>query len=175
MGRGYWRGTERVPEVLEAFPDLTLEDAYAVQFAINDRRRNGGDRSIGYKVALTSGGMQHNVGIDHPVFGEVFASTLFQGGQTVPIGSLVETRIEPEIAVLLKKDLVGPGVTFQDALLAIEAYAPLIELAHRRSEKFNRSEQMVQIFNAFNWGQVMGTKLTHPAGIDMRYEGMVAA
>src|SRR5690606_30538923 len=70
-------------------------------------------------------------------------------------------------------DLVGPGVNLQDVMLAVDYFVPLIEIADQRAASFSRSEQMVQVCNAFNWGQVIGTKLTRPAGVDLRYEGMV--
>lgn len=166
---------EKFDDVLDHFPDLTVGEACAVQIERNRRRVDAGDRLIGYKVALTSKGMQEKAGASSPRWGAVFASTLFHDGDVVDVGSHLETRLEPEIAVYMAKDLSGPGVTLNDVLDAVGTCGPLIEINDQRAKNFIRSEQLSQMFNGFNWGQIVGGARHPVAGIDLRYEGMVMA
>lgn len=164
---------EKFDDVLAVFPDLTVDEACYTQLERNRRRIAAGDKMIGYKLALTSKAMQEKAGSDHPRWGAVFASTLFADKQHVNIGHHLETRLEPEIAVFMARDLKGPGVTMHDVLGAVGTCAPMIEMNDQRAKSFKRSEQLSQLCNAFNWGQIVGGRRTPVAGMDLRHEGMV--
>ncbi|MFM7212875.1 MAG: hypothetical protein ACKOYQ_12935 [Actinomycetota bacterium] len=58
---------EPIPPLTERFPDMTAEDAYAVQQGLVAGLLAGGDSIIGYKLGLTSRAMQEMLGVDQPL------------------------------------------------------------------------------------------------------------
>ncbi len=50
-------------------PDMTMDDAYAVQAAWVKRKLGAGRKIIGYKIGLTSKAMQAALNIDIPELG----------------------------------------------------------------------------------------------------------
>jgi 2-keto-4-pentenoate hydratase len=168
-----WARPVAVPEILERAPGLSLPDAYRVQQLRMERHVAAGDRIIGYKAALTSKPMQQAAGIEEPVLGTLLASRQYPDEQPVPLQGFFHTRVEPEVGVLLKSDLRGPGVTPLQALPAIGGYLPAIEVGDIRTGDNARSLQQTIACNTFNGGYVFGGPIHDPAGIDLRLEEMV--
>ena len=48
------------------FPDITIEDSYAISTEVSNRKIKAGARLIGHKVGLTSKAMQRSSMIDEP-------------------------------------------------------------------------------------------------------------
>jgi 2-oxopent-4-enoate/cis-2-oxohex-4-enoate hydratase len=170
---GQLAAPQAVTEILEQAADLTMQEAYQIQQAIIARRVERGDRIIGYKAALTSTGMQQQVGIDEPLLGTLLSSRLQSGDAPVSLQGFIRSTLEPEVGVLLRTDLVGPGVTRLDALAAIAGYFPCAEIGDIRSGEARRSVQQTIVCNTFNGGHVFGQPLTPPPGLDLRLEGVV--
>lgn len=164
---------EPVTEILERDADLTPRDAYLIQRELMERRVARGDRIIGYKAALTSKAMQVQAGMSEPLLGTLMASRLFAEQAPVSLAPFLKATLEPEVAVLLGRDLSGPGVTALDARAAVAGYLPAAELGDYRTGDNARSLQQTIVCNTFNGGIVIGAPLTPPGGIDLRLEGMV--
>ena len=81
-----------------AYPDMTMEDAYAVQQAFVGRKMAAGARVIGWKIGLTSRAMQQALNIDTPDSGVLLDDMWFEDGARVPHGRFIQPRIEAEIA-----------------------------------------------------------------------------
>lgn len=162
-----------VPEVLETYRDLSEVDAYRVQHTLIQRRLDGGDRMAGYKAAMTSRAMREAVGLKEPVMGHLLISGMLDETQPVSVKGFVKPTIEPEVGVILKGPLVGPGVTRPQALAAIAGYAAAIEIGDIKTGDNKRSPQQTLLCNVMNGGQVIGGKLAAPDGLDLRVEGMV--
>lgn len=168
-----WNSEAVIPEVLEHRPDLSVLDAYHVQAVRMARHVAQGDRIIGYKAALTSKAMQRQVGIDEPILGTLLGSRTYPEDSPLSLGAFMVPTLEPEVAVLLKGDLTGPGVTPHDAMAAIEGYLPAVEIGDIRTGDNERSLQQTILCNTFNGGHIFGPPLSAPGGIDLRREGMV--
>jgi len=162
-----------VPEVLDKFPGLSEAEAYRVQQATIQRRVAKGDRPAGMKAAMTSKAMREAVGLKEPVMGHLLQSGMLRDGQAVSVAGFVKATIEPEVAVILKGPLAGPGATRAQALAATAGYAAAIEIGDIKTGDNKRSPQQTLICNVMNGGQVVGPKLVAPDGIDLRVEGMV--
>ena len=168
-----WKRPAAIPEILELAPDLSVLDAYRVQQVRMEKLVAAGDRLIGYKAALTSKSMQAQTGIGEPLLGTLLASRILAEGEPVPLGGFFHATVEPEVAVLLKSDLSGPGLTPLDVLPAVAGYLPSVELGDIRTGDNPRSLQQTIVCNTFNGGHVFGGPLHAPEGIDLRLEGMV--
>lgn len=160
-------------DILEKAPELTLDDAYRLQLALTQRKEQKGDRHIGYKAAYTSKAMQQERGVPGPIIGCLMQSGYFEETQPIALKPGVETLIEPEIAVLLNRDLSGPGVTMADALRAVAGVFPALEIAEQVMGGRKRSRQMGIAIHKSNGGIVVGGPMSSPHGIDLRLEGMV--
>jgi 2-keto-4-pentenoate hydratase len=82
-----------------------VDAAYQVQRVLTDRRLAGGARIIGRKIGLTSAAVQRQVGVDRPDFGTLFEDMRYSDGVEIPIGRLLQPRVEAEVAFLLAKDI----------------------------------------------------------------------
>ena len=160
-------------DLLEKSPELTQDDAYRLQIGLMRRKVAKGDRHVGYKAAYTSLAMQRDRGVDGPIIGCLMQSVCSGEGQPVALRADAITQVEPEVAVLLKRDLVGPGLTIADVYAAIEGYFPAIEIAEQSIGATRRSRQTVIAMHKSNGGIVIGGPLHAPYGLDLRLEGMV--
>src|SRR4029077_10226087 len=161
-----------VSPLSESTPDLTLEQAYALQRQLEDALIARGERVVGYKVGFTTRALQERHGLTEPVLGFLLASGVFGSGDAVPLSRFVAIGVEVEVAFLLKRDLAGPGVTTAAALLAVEGAMPSFELIDFRLGGTPRGTDVVAdgvLTNAI----VLGRPLTPLAGLDLALEGVV--
>lgn len=124
-----------IAPVSKTHPELTADDAYAVQ-AINVHSRtvdaSRPARVVGHKIGLTSKPMQEMLGVDQPDYGVLYADRVHATGVELDVSGLIAPRIEPELALVLRDDLAGPGVTAADVLAATEAVVPALEVIDSR-------------------------------------------
>jgi 2-keto-4-pentenoate hydratase len=124
---------------VEPFSDsgevTTVEESYAVQRAWARIRADDGEASVGRKIGLTSPGMQAQMGVHEPDFGELWASRAFAPRDGIADFStelFIQPRVEGELAFLIGSELVGPGITNDDVLAAAVAVSPAIEVVDSR-------------------------------------------
>lgn len=158
-----------VPQV-SAKQQLTVEQAYAVQKASIARRIKRGEALVGVKVGFTSRAKAVQMGVFDLIWGRLTDAMLIADGATVDMARYVHPRIEPEIAFLLKKPLAGV-VSNAEALSAVEAVAPAMELIDSRYENFKFSLTDVIADNSSSSGFVVGAWSTPDA--DLSNLGMV--
>ena len=108
--------------------DLTEADAYAIQAALLHLK--GGTRA-GYKLGFTSAAMRKQMGVEHPNSGVLLAGMRLEDAR-LPAGALIHPRVEPEIAILLGRDLRGDQVTPEQVAAATAAVLPAIEVVDSR-------------------------------------------
>ncbi|WP_454916204.1 2-keto-4-pentenoate hydratase [Xanthobacter sediminis] len=124
-----------IPQLTDTEPGLTVDDAYAVQALSIARRRARGERRVGYKMGLTSRAKMIQVGVAEVVWGRLTdAMRLAEGGDLFR-SAYVHPRVEPEIAYILAKPLEGE-VTAAEAIAAVEAIAPAMEIIDSRYRDF---------------------------------------
>lgn len=90
---------------------VDIEGAYRVQTALGE-----GQEVIGYKLGLIKSEGQVQMGVDSPVYGRVYEDMIFES--PVPLSSLLQPQLEPELAVVLGESL-PPGVSLGAAHAAI--------------------------------------------------------
>jgi 2-keto-4-pentenoate hydratase len=163
----YRRGTPLDPAAL---PDLTVTDGYAIQDAVTDRRVDDGGPVVGYKVGFTSAAIQSELGVDEPAYGRVLADTVHPEGR-VDAGDLIDPRIEPEIAVRLS-DPLDPPATPVDALAAVGAVVPVIEVVDSRVEGWDVTAGSAVADDALGARVIHGSRVTDPSALDLALEGV---
>lgn len=91
--------------IREVLGDNDIALAYCVQTELTRRRIGDGALVVGRKIGLTSRAVQQQLGVDQPDFGVLFDDMAFADDRDVPVGALLQPRIEAEIAFLLMTDL----------------------------------------------------------------------
>jgi len=165
----------RVPvaPLTERYPDLSIADAYAVQLALIGRKTAAGARVVGKKIGLTSLAMQRMLNVDQPDYGHLLDTmTVLEGGE-MPIDELIQTRVEPEIAFVLKADLIGPNVTREQALAATAYVTPALEIIDSRVRDWKIKLGDTVADNGSSARVVLGTSTTPPEAVDLRLVGCV--
>ena len=158
-----------------AHPEMTVEDAYAVQRAWTARKIADGRTVIGHKIGLTSKAMQRSSNIAEPDHGLLLDDMLFSDGSDIPIGRFIVPRVEVELAFRLKAPLKGPGVTLLDVLDAVDYIVPAIEIIDARIQSVDKATGVTRkVFdtisdNAANAGLVLGGRPVRPMDIDLRW------
>lgn len=161
------------------FPDMTIEDGYAVQDAWIKLKQAEGRRIIGRKVGLTSRAMQEAMKINEPDFGTLLDDMLFDNKATIPASDFIDPRVEVEITFVLKDDLLGDNLSVEDVLAATDYVVPSLELIAARSHRidpdtgYTRKVYDTISDNAANAGIVVGDKKVNPSEVDLRWAGAI--
>ena len=161
-------------------PQVTMDDAYAIQSALVAKKLAAGRRVIGWKIGLTSRAMQQALNIDIPDSGVLLDDMAFANGATIPAGRFIQPRIEAEIAFVMKAPLKG-AVTRDDVLAATDYVAPAIEILDTRIKRICPvSGQPRKIFdtisdNAANAGIILGDNRYDPAKDNLRWTGAIVS
>ena len=161
----------------QRFPQMTVDDGYAVQRAWVALELAAGRTIKGRKIGLTSRAMQLSSQIDEPDYAPLMDDMFFAGGGDIPIDRFIAPRIEVELAFILGKPLKGPGVTLFDVLSATEYVSPAIEIIDARIEQFDRDTKAPRkVFDtisdfAANAGIVLGGRPVRPLEVDLRWVG----
>ena len=135
--------------------ELSLEDAYAIQSESIRRRSARGERRVGVKMGFTSRAKMLQMGIDDVIWGRLSSGMQVEEGGAVKFSRFVHPRVEPELAFVLKKPLAG-DITAVEALAAVEAVAPALEIIDSRYTDFKFTLPDVIADNASSSGFVIG-------------------
>ncbi|MDI1289904.1 MAG: 2-keto-4-pentenoate hydratase [bacterium] len=162
-----------IDQVSLRFPDLTLDDAYAIQLEQIRRRIALGARIVGHKVGLTSRAMQKQLDVDQPDFGHLTDDMVFIEHAVVPMDRFLQPRIEPEIAFVLRSPLAGPGVGVAEALAAVDFVLPAMEIIDSRVRDWKIGLLDTIADNASSAGIVLGSTPVRVDSVDLRLSGCV--
>jgi 2-keto-4-pentenoate hydratase len=108
-----------------------VKAAYAVQMELTAARLAARARIVGHKIGLTSPAVQQQLGVDRPDFGILFDDMDVSGIDPIPVGGLLQARIEAEVAFLLRADLTGE-ITPEGVRAAVDTMAPALEIVDSR-------------------------------------------
>ena len=153
-------------------PDLTIEEAYEIQRVNLDRKIASGARLAGRKIGLTSLAVQEWLGVDEPDFGGLLDTMAIPNGGTIPHGSLLQPRVEGELAFVLKRDLEGPGITPHHVIAATDFLLPSIEIIDSRVRDWSFKIQDTIADNASSGFFVVGSRPIDLREIDIRRVGL---
>ncbi|WP_312957452.1 2-oxopent-4-enoate hydratase [Stutzerimonas nitrititolerans] len=154
--------------------DIDIEDAYHISLRMLERRIAAGERVIGKKIGVTSKAVQNMLGVHQPDFGYLTDAMVYSSGEAMPISEkLIQPRAEGEIAFILKKDLIGPGVTNADVLAATECVIPCFEVVDSRIQDWQIRIQDTVADNASCGLFMLGDQAVSPRRVDLVTCGML--
>jgi len=148
------RTASAVPQ-LDPAGALSLDDAYEIQHASIKRRLERGEQRVGVKMGFTSRAKMAQMGVDDVIWGRLSSAMQLEEGAPMDFERFIHPRVEPELAFVLKRELSG-NVTAVEALAAVEAVAPALEIIDSRYLDFKFSLTDVIADNASSSGFVIG-------------------
>lgn len=153
--------------ITEADPEITIEDAYLVSKEIMERRLADGAKLVGKKIGLTAFAVQKQLGVDQPDFGYLLSDMIVENGGVLPSGSLIQGKVEGEVAFVLKESVQGPGLTNEDIIRATDYVSPCIEIIDSRIANWKIKIQDTIADNASSAFFVLGEEKVPLADIDL--------
>ncbi len=166
-------GRQVVAPLTGRHPDITVEDAYRIQQRLNARRVEAGERIVGKKIGVTSRAVMTMLGVDQPDFGMLTDAMVYNEGEAIEAATLIQPKAEGEIAFLLRRDLIGPGVSAADVLAATEGVMACFEIVDSRIRDWKIRIQDTVADNASCGVFVLGDRLVDARRIDLQTCGMV--
>ncbi len=165
-------GAYQIPMLSQQDPDMTVDDAYAIQLENIRRRLDQGEKLVGMKIGLTSKGMQQLLGVDVPDYGHLTDRMLLLEGQSCDSARLIQPKVEGELAFCLKKALKGPGLTVAHVYDATDYVVPALEIVDSRIKDWKIKLVDTIADNGSSARLVVGSRMTPIHKVDMRLTGM---
>ena len=157
------------------YPNITMDDAYAIQQQWVALKLAAGRRIKGHKIGLTSKAMQYSSNISEPDYGSLLDDMFFYDGAELPFTRFIVPRVEVELAFVLSKPLHGPDCTIFAVLNATDYVVPAIEIIDARIHQIDPETKVTrQVFdtisdNAANAALVIGGRPFKPLDADLRW------
>jgi 2-keto-4-pentenoate hydratase len=120
------RRERRTMDGAAAGPQLTLGEAYRVQDELTSMHVSAGRQIVGYKLGYTSLAMRRQMGVGAPNFGPLYADMIVDSGSTVR--GFMQPRLEPEIAVIMGRDIAGSGLLLHEVAGAVAKVRTCLEI-----------------------------------------------
>lgn len=174
------KNRQQIEPLTLTHPDMTMDDAYAVQSQWVDRKvTQDGRNVVGYKIGLTSRAMQRVMKIDTPDYGVLLDDMVFPNNSEIRAADFLDPQIEVELAFVLKERLFGADVTPEQVMAATDYVIPAFELIAARSFRvhpetgYTRTVCDTIADNAANAGIIMGGRKVAPDDVDLRWCGAI--
>ena len=161
------RERRTVPPLMVRYPDLAIDDAYAISLGALERRKADGERVVGKKIGVTSKAVQDMLGVHQPDFGFLTDRMWIEGDIDIAANGLIQPRAEAEIGFILKDSLKGPGVTAEQVIAATEAIMPCFEIVDSRIQDWKIGIVDTVVDNASCGVFVLGEARVDPLGVDL--------
>lgn len=153
--------------VRELIGEGNIDAAYGVQEVNTKRWLAAGRRIIGRKIGLTSEAVQKQLGVDQPDFGMLYDDMLIRSGDEVPIASVMQPKVEAEIALVLRHPLTKPEHTVDEIAAATEYAVAAIEIVGSRIAGWDIHIVDTIADNASSGLFVLGANKVPLAGFDL--------
>lgn len=166
---------EQTRQLSLRYPEITIEDAYAIQREWVAAKIAEGRSLKGHKIGLTSKAMQASSQIDEPDYGALLDDMFFTDGSDIPVDRFIVPRVEVELAFVLAKPLRGPNCTLFDVYNATDYIIPALEIIDARCHGIDpQTQRPRKVFdtisdNAANAGVVLGGRPIKPDALDLRW------
>lgn len=170
---GALKARETLAPLTDSYPGMSIEDAYHIQQRMVQRRLDAGETVVGKKIGVTSKAVMDMLGVYQPDFGYLLSGMVYGEGESIPLDTLIQPKAEGEIAFVLKKDLLGPGITNAMVLAATECVMPCFEIVDSRIRDWKIKVQDTVADNASCGVFVLGDRAVSAREVDLATCGMV--
>lgn len=167
------RDRRAVAPITDTEPDLSLEDAYAIQDALLEQRLSEGRRVVGAKLGLTSVAKQTQMGVSAPIFGWLTDDMALPLETPLTLDELIHPRVEPEIVFRMAEDIAGPGISAHDVLDATASVSCGLEIIDSRYEAFRFTLPDVVADNTSAACFTLGLGCVEPASLELDLLGVL--
>jgi 2-keto-4-pentenoate hydratase len=124
--------------VRDVLGEHDIASAYAVQQLLTEDSLARGRSIVGHKIGITSPVVQRQLGVDQPDSGVLFADMQVVSGGTVATATLLQPRVEAEIAFILAEDL-DDDLSESQIRAAAGIAIPAIEIVDSRVQDWSIS------------------------------------
>ena len=135
---------------------LDVAEAYELQSAVAELRRDRGERIIGYKVGCTSPTIRAQLGIDHCVTGRLYELEQHPSGAVLSRKRYANLAIEGELAVELSREPIADDFSGVGVPACVARVVPVIELHNHVMRGVQPSAGELIAHNALHAGYVAG-------------------
>ena len=151
------------------FPDVTVDDGYAIATAVRDLKAAAGRSVRGHKIGLTSKAMRDTIGATEPDYGYIYDDWFVLEGGTVDRSKMNRPMIEVELAFVMKHKLEGTSLNVADVIRATDFVLPALEIVDMRYKKPGPN-MLVDSISDTAWcgGLVLGANPMLLTDIDVR-------
>lgn len=153
-------------------PDITADDAYAIQLLQIASKQQEGKRIVGKKIGLTSKAMQQQFKVSEPDYGHILSDMVEVDGATISLNHFIQPKLEFEIAFVLKKNLYGPNITVEDVIEATDYIVPALEVIDSRIVDWKIRFEDTVADNGSSAMVIIGGTPTKLQDIDLPHIGM---
>lgn len=157
----------------DQFPEITFDEAYAVQNKIMQIRQENGDPVVGHKAGFSVRASMRNFNISQPLFGHFHASMIAPEGEPLVLHNFIKPFVEGELAFVLKNDIKGPGVTLPKVMAAVAGVIPAFEIADAHLKGRPKNVQDIIAENTAAAKVMFGGQFNRIDGIDLRQIGTI--
>ncbi len=162
-----------IPKLTDEYPNMTMDDGYAVQTELRRRFIEQGHTLIGWKAGLTSKAKMQQMGVDVPSIGFLTDKMARPENSSISVSDLVHPRVECEVAFVTRAPLSGPDCTAEQVLAATDYVLPAIEIIDSRFSGFKFDLESVVADNGSSARFVGGGRARYPQELDLRTLGVV--
>lgn len=164
-------GKQTMPPTPDEIRNAGVDEAYAMQEALQALLIPERGPIVGYKIAITTPVMQQLMGINHSIAGAIFAKRLHPSPAALRHADYTRVAIECEIAMRLGADLPARAKPYEkdDVAAAVEACMPSIELIEDHACDHYKEVGGCGLIanNAWNAGCVLGPATTNWRALDL--------
>jgi 2-keto-4-pentenoate hydratase len=151
--------------VRDVLGEADIGSAYAVQRLLTEDSLARGRRIVGHKIGLTSPAVQRQLGVDQPDSGVLFADMRVASGAIVGSDTLLQPKVEAEIAFILAEDLDG-DLSESRIRAAAGVAIPAIEIVDSRVRDWSISIVDTIADNGSSALFVLGSEVAAAADLD---------
>ena len=169
LARALWeaeRETTAIDRISSVIPSLSVADGYAIRREVDLLRMINGAVPVGRKVGMATRQAMLQSGLEEPFWSYLFSTGEIPAGSLIDLRQYIQPKIEAEVAIVLGQDLDDPDLSAEDALTAISAFRPAIEIVDVRTGGWDFLASEAVADSGLHAGFVLGPSAPNDGTID---------